>query len=236
VFNSELCAIAQVFILVKSNIEGIMFASDAGSERATSIEDYQSTCINFILDISRDYKDWVDRYQLSDRESNLRKHTIDSIVNNTNTWIAKYGNTIKKVDIIMNDGVSKMAENTAGYPFSLSISLDGQMRYVSHPIGSILLRVRALPRDDKGVRLGAYSKENFFQLSSSAELSYYVSKESFKKSDILDDVITLDATKCSSGDLISITVIAEELSDEYVSESRGFTTLILLQDINSTND
>jgi hypothetical protein len=43
-----------------------MFASDAGSERATSIEDYQNTCTEFITDISRDYKDWVDRYQLGE--------------------------------------------------------------------------------------------------------------------------------------------------------------------------
>ena len=207
-----------------------MFASDKGSERATSIEDYQSTCINFIFDISRDYKDWVDRYQLSNSETNVRKHTIDSIVDNTNNWIAEYGNTIKKVDIIMNDGVSKMAENTAGYPFPLSISLNGQTRYAYHTIGSILLRVNAIPRDNKGVRLGSYSKENIFQLSSSAVLSYQVSQESFKKSDLLDDFITLDATKCSSGDLISMTVIAEELTDEYVSESRGYTTLILMAD------
>jgi hypothetical protein len=226
--------LAQVFISVKQE-KGIMFASDTGSERATSIEDYQSTCINFILDISRDYKDWVDRYELSERESYLRKQIIDSVVNNTNTWISQYGNTIRKVDIIMNDGVSKMAENTAGYPFSLSISLNGQTRYVSHPIGSIKLCVKAIPRDNKGVRLGSYSKENYFQLSSSAELSYHVSQESFKKSDILDDFITLDATKCSGGDLISITVIVDELADEFVSESRGYTTLILMANTKSKN-
>ena len=37
-----------------------MFASDADSERATSIEDYQNTCSNFIIDLSKDYKDWID--------------------------------------------------------------------------------------------------------------------------------------------------------------------------------
>ncbi|MCD6037186.1 MAG: uncharacterized protein K0S67_1074, partial [Nitrososphaeraceae archaeon] len=45
-----------------------MFASDTDSDRASSIEDYQNTCTEFINDISRDYKDWVDRYQLSQEE------------------------------------------------------------------------------------------------------------------------------------------------------------------------
>jgi hypothetical protein len=78
-----------------------MFASDTDSDRASSIEDYQNTCTEFINDISRDYKDWVDRYQLSQEETKTRKAAIDNIVRTTNEWIIKYGNTIKKVDIIM---------------------------------------------------------------------------------------------------------------------------------------
>ena len=52
-----------------------MFATDSSSERATSIEDYQNTCMEFIIDISRDYKDWVDRYQLSNDEITKRKNS-----------------------------------------------------------------------------------------------------------------------------------------------------------------
>ena len=51
-----------------------MFATDSSSERATSIEDYQNTCMEFIIDISRDYKDWVDRYELSNDEITKRKN------------------------------------------------------------------------------------------------------------------------------------------------------------------
>jgi hypothetical protein len=61
-----------------------MFASDTGSDRATSIEDYQNTCAEFITDISKDYKDWVDRYQLPEAENKSRKTTIDDIVKTTN--------------------------------------------------------------------------------------------------------------------------------------------------------
>jgi len=73
-----------------------MFASDAGSERATSIEDYQNACSEFIRDISKDYKDWVDRYQLAEQESTRRKAAIDAVVRTTGDWIARFGTTIKK--------------------------------------------------------------------------------------------------------------------------------------------
>jgi len=62
-----------------------MFTSDPGSERASSVEDYQNTCAEFI-------------------------------VRTTNEWIYRYSDTIKKIDIVMNHDINKLAENTAGYP------------------------------------------------------------------------------------------------------------------------
>ena len=50
------------------------------------------------------------------RQVRRKNRNISNIVKTTNDWIWKYGTTIKKVDIVMNDGVNKMAENTAGYP------------------------------------------------------------------------------------------------------------------------
>jgi hypothetical protein len=46
-----------------------MFATDRDSERATDIDDYRRTCSEFIIDISNDYKDWVDRYDLNPDEA-----------------------------------------------------------------------------------------------------------------------------------------------------------------------
>ncbi|MDQ5868948.1 MAG: hypothetical protein M3530_04380 [Thermoproteota archaeon] len=206
-----------------------MFASDAGSERATSIEDYQNACINFILDIGTDYKDWVERYSLTDEETSLRKGSIDSIVETTNNWILRYGITIKKVDIIMNDGVNKMAENTAGYPFSFEVSANGAKRYFVHVAGLVRLKITAIPEEGRTVRIGMFNKESLFQISSNAEVHFNVSQESLKSSDILDDYITLDASKYAKGDIVSITIIVEELTDDYVSERRGYTTIILVQ-------
>ena len=205
-----------------------MFATDSSSERATSIEDYQNTCMEFISDISRDYKDWVDRYQLSNEESSKRKDSIDNVVKTTNSWIRNFCNTIKKVDIVMNDGINKMAENTASYPFHIEVSINSMKRYAKHGSGRILLRVNALPQEGRMVRLGKYSKNELFLLSSSCTVSYTVSDESMNAVDILDDYITIDASKCERGSIISITLIVEEVKDDYVSESRGYSTVIMI--------
>jgi hypothetical protein len=206
-----------------------MFASDTASERATSIEDYQNACTNFIIDISTDYKNWVERYGLTNEETALRKGTIDSIVETTNSWILRYGNTIKKVDVIMNDGVTKMAENTAGYPFSFEVSANGLKRYLAHTAELIRLKITAIPHEGKTVRIGMFDKESLFQISSNTEVHFNVSQESLKSSDILDDYVTLDASKYARGDIVSITIIVEELSDEYVSERRGYTSIVLVR-------
>ncbi len=205
-----------------------MFATDSSSERATSIEDYQNTCMEFINDISRDYKDWVDRYQLSSEESSKRKDSIDNVVNTTNSWIRNFCNTIKKVDIVMNDGINKMAENTASYPFHFEVSISSMKRYAKHGRGSIPLRVNAIPQEGRMVRLGKYSKNELFLISSSCPVLNSVSGESMNTVDILDDYITLDTSKCEKGSIISITIIVEEVKDDYVSESRGYSTVIMI--------
>jgi hypothetical protein len=205
-----------------------MFAADSSSERATSIEDYQNTCSEFIIDISRDYKDWVDRYQLSHEESSKRKVSIDAIVNTTNCWIRNYANTIKKVDIVMNDGVNKMAENTASYPFQFEVSINSMKRYAQHEVGTIPLRVNAIPQQGRMIRLGKYNKSELFLISSSSPVSYTVSNESMKTVDILDDYVMIDASNCEKGSIISITLIVEEVKDDHVTESRGYSTVIMI--------
>jgi uncharacterized protein YeeX (DUF496 family) len=205
-----------------------MFATDSSSERATSIEDYQNTCTEFIIDISRDYKDWVDRYQLSNEESSKRKESIDNVVTTTNNWIRNFCNTIKKVDIVMNDGINKMAENTAGYPFHFEVSVNSVKRYAKHNQGTVALRVNAIPNEGRMVRLGKYSKNELFLISSSSPVSPTVSEESMNSVDILDDYITLDASSCEKGSIVSITIIVEEVKDDYVSESRGYSTVIMI--------
>jgi ribosomal protein S11 len=205
-----------------------MFASDSGSERATSIEDYQNTCTEFITDISQDYLDWIERYQLGEEETARRKATINHIVKTTNDWIVKYGTTIKKVDIVMNDGVNKMAENTAGYPFQFDVLVNKMRRFTIHPIGEVRVNIKATPRSGRLARIGNYQKDQLLLINSSSAIEFSISKESRKAADILDDYIIIDANNCHRHDLISLTAVVEEVEDEYVKESRGYTTIILL--------
>jgi hypothetical protein len=205
-----------------------MFASDTGSDRATSIEDYQNTCAEFITDISKDYKDWVDRYQLPEAENKSRKTTIDNIVKTTNDWIFRYADTIKKVDIIMNDGVSKMAENTAGYPFKFQVFVNNMTRYTIHPVGEVKVNVRATPREGRLVRIGNYQKNQLLLINSSSSVNFSVSLESLNGVDILNDYVVIDAKNCQTYDLISNTIIVEESNGNSVTESRGYTNLILV--------
>ena len=205
-----------------------MFANDTGSDRATSIEDYQNTCAEFITDISKDYKDWVDRYQLPEAENKSRKTSIDNIVKTTNDWILRYADTIKKVDIIMNDGVSKMAENTAGYPFKFEVFVNSMTRYTVHPVGEVKLNVRATPREGRLVRIGNYQKNQLLLINSSSSVNFSVSLESLNGIDILNDYVVIDAKNCQTYDLISTTIIVEESNGNSVTESRGYTNLILV--------
>lgn len=206
-----------------------MFATDAGSERATSIEDYQNTCTEFITDISRDYIEWVDRYQLGEQENARRKSIINNIVKTTNEWITKYGITIKKIDIIMNDGVNKMAENTAGYPFKFDVLVNSLSRYTMHPIGEIRVNIKSTPRPGRLVRIGNYHKDQLLLITSSSPVNFSLSKESMKGADILDDYIIIDAKDCQEHDIISVTTVVEEIEGDYAAESRGYSTIILLE-------
>jgi hypothetical protein len=101
------------------------------------IKNYQKTCSEFLKDLSLDYLAWVDRYNLNEEEAKRRKEKINEIAIKSSNIISKFGDTIKKIDIIMNDGINKMAEQTAGYPFFFSIIVDKLERYTFNPIGEV---------------------------------------------------------------------------------------------------
>lgn len=193
-----------------------------------NINNYQNTCSDFIKDLSLDYLNWVDRYNLTPEEMKMRKQKINDTVIKSSHIIDKFGDTIKKIDIIMNDGISKMAEYTAGYPFQFSILVNNLTRYTYNPGGKIRLNIKAIPNYGKGVRIGSYDKSNLILLNSSSSVNYSFNKSSLETADILDDYIIIDAKNCLNNDIISVTVIVEEIKDNIVFEKRGFSTLILI--------
>lgn len=206
-----------------------MFSTDYGSERATSIDDYKITCIQFIEDISADYKGWVDRYRLAEEERKFRRSGIDEVVKTTNEWIGKFGDNIKKIDIMKDDGINKMAEFTAGYPFEFMVNVDDQSRYVHHEQGQIRLHVKAKARENRQVKISHYSKDQFVQILSSAKVSVDENLVNFTPKEVLDEFVILDASTCKSSDIISITITAEEVSDTVQVEKRGLTTIFRIK-------
>ena len=193
-----------------------------------SIKNYQYTCSEFIKDLSLDYLNWVDRYNLPPEESKIRKQKINNIVIKSSYIIYKFGDTIKKIDIIMNHGISKMAEYTAGYPFQFSILVNNLTSYTYSPRGEIRLNIKAIPNFGKEVRIGSYDNDNLILLNSSSPVTYSFNKSSLESADILDDYIIIDAKNCLKNEIISSTVIVEEIKDNFVFEKRGFSTLILV--------
>ncbi len=198
-------------------------------EERESVDEYKITCIEFIRDISNDYKDWVYRYRLDKEEEGWRLRMIDNVVKVTSSWISLYGDTIKKIDIIKDDGITKMAEFTAGYPFELNVYIADNVRYVEYSKDSeISLDVRASTGEGRSVGITYYDKR-YMQLlnilsSSPVNLISYDSE----KANSIDAKVRLDISNCVVSDIISVTVIVGEYMLEDEIDRRGFTTLIRL--------
>lgn len=199
---------------------------DEGSERASSVDDYKVTCIQFIKDISGDYLAWVDYYKLPEEEDKKRRTQIHAIVERTNDWIAKIATTIKGVDVVMNDGIQKMAENTAGYPFQIGIFVNNMSGYTLAKPGIIDINVKAVGRDGFKVKLGWHQKDKRFLISSSSPVTIDESNILDTDSDLLDLHLEMDAQKCQLRDVISFTVVVIETKDGQEYERRGMTTII----------
>jgi hypothetical protein len=102
-------------------------------------------------------------------------------------------------------------------------------RFTTHPVGEVRVNIKATPRPGRLARIGNYQKNQLLLINSSSPVSFSISKESMKGADILNDYIIIDASNCQSHDLISLTSVVEEVEKgEYVTESRGYTTIILL--------
>ncbi len=198
-------------------------------EERESADEYKITCIEFIRDISNDYKDWVYRYRLDKEEEEWRLRMIDNVVKVTSSWISLYGDTVKKIDIIKDDGITKMAEFTAGYPFELNVYIADNVRYVEYSKDNELsLDVRASTGKGRSVGITYYDKR-YMQLlnilsSSPVNLISYDSE----KANSIDAKVRLDISKCVVSDIISVTVIVGEYMLEDEIDRRGFTTLIHL--------
>ena len=199
---------------------------DENSERAANVDSYRITCIDFIKDISHDYLAWVDRYKLPEEEDKKRRGEIAGIIERTNEWIAKVPQTFKAVDVVMNDGIQKMAEATAGKPIQIGVFVDKKSGYTLAKPGIIDVNVKAAGREKNKTKIGLHTKDQRFRIESTGKAFFDESNIPQEEADLLDVNLKLDATDCKQRDVISFTVIISEMKDGMEHDRRGVSTVI----------
>jgi len=197
---------------------------DAG--RAPNVDSYRITCIDFIKDISHDYLAWVDRYELPEDEDKKRRTEIASIIERTNEWIAKVPQTFRAVDVVMNDGISKMAEATAGKPFQIGVFVNKKSGYTVTSPGIIDVNIKATGRENNKAKLGVHAKDQRFRIEATGKAYFDESNIPEDEYDLLDINLKLNAEECKQRDVISFTVIVSEMKDGMEIDRRGVSTVI----------
>ena len=207
-------------------MDGEFVPDDEDSERAPNVDSYRITCIDFIKDISQDYIAWVDRYELPEEEDKKRRTEIASVIERTNEWIAKVPQTFKAVDVVMNDGLQKMAEATAGKPFQIGVFVDKKSGYTLAKPGIIDVSIKAAGRENNKAKLGVHTKDLRFRIEATGKA--YFDESSIPKDayDLLDINLKLNAEECKQRDVISFTVIVSEMKDGMEIDRRGVSTII----------
>jgi len=200
--------------------------ADESSERASSLEDYKVTCMEFIKDISDDYLEWVEYYKLPPEEDKKRRIEIAGIIERTNDWIAKVAQTIKGVDVIMNDGVQKMAETTAGKPFQIGVFVNNKSSYTQAKPGIIEVKLKAAGRDGRKTQLGFHHQSERFRIETTGKAFFEEDNLPKEEFDLLDLNLKLHTEECKQRDVISFTVIISETQNGQEVDRRGVSTII----------
>ncbi|MGY5144617.1 MAG: hypothetical protein ACW9XH_09075 [Candidatus Nitrosopumilus sp. bin_32a] len=202
--------------------------TDDASLRTDNVDDYKRTCIDFIEDISHDYEAWVDYYKLPEDEDKRRRAGICATITRTNEWIAKVAQSIKAVDVVMNDGIQKMAESTAGKPFDIGVFVNHKSSYTETKPGVIDVNVKATGRDGRKTKLGFHFKDDRFRIESTCNAYLDESNLPASEFEMLDLNLKLYAENAKPRDVISFTVTVSEVENDIEIDRRGHTTIVHL--------
>ncbi len=202
------------------------FRTDESSERASSLEDYKVTCIEFIKDISGDYLEWVEYYKLPSDEDKKRRQEIAAVIPRTNEWIAKVSQSIKAIDVVMNDGVQKMAEATAGKPFQIGVFVNKKSEYTLAKPGIVDVIVKSAGRAGRKTKLGFHQKDQRFRIETTGKAFFDESNIPDEEFDLMDIHLKLNTEQCKQRDVISFTVIVSEMENGQEIDRRGTSTII----------
>jgi hypothetical protein len=199
---------------------------DEASLRTNNVNDYKVTCIDFIKDIANDYFAWVDYYKLPEEEDKRRRAGINNTVERTNEWIAKVPQTIKAVDVVMNDGIQKMAESTAGKPFQIGVFVNGVSSYTMTKPGIIDVNVKAAGRKGRKTKLGFHFKNDRFRVESTCDAYLDEANLPDQEFELMDINLKLYAENAKQRDVISFTVTVSEIENNVELDRRGLTTIV----------
>jgi len=200
------------------------------SERTDNVTDYKRTCIDFIEDISGSYLEWVDFYsnrnEIDKDEDKKRRNEIAAIIEKTNTWLAKVPTSIKAVDVVMNDGIQKMAEATAGKPFQIGVFVNKKSEYTMAKPGIIDVHIKSVGRDGRKTKLGFHHQSQRFRIETTGKAFFDETNIPENEFDVLDIHLKLDTSQCAQRDVISFTVIVSEMKDGVEYDRRGLSTVV----------
>ena len=200
------------------------------SERTDNVTDYKRTCIDFIEDISGSYLEWIDLYsnrnEIDKDEDKKRRNEISAIIEKTNTWLAKVPTSIKAVDVVMNDGIQKMAEATAGKPFQIGVFVNKKSEYTMAKPGIIDVHVKSVGRDGRKTKLGFHHQSKRFRIETTGKAFFDETKVPENEFDMMDINLKLNVSECSQRDVISFTVIISEMKDGVEYDRRGLSTIV----------
>lgn len=202
--------------------------TDDASLRTDNVDDYRRTCIDFIEDISHDYEAWVDYYKLPEDEDKRRRAGIRATITRTNEWIAKVPQSIKAIDVVMNDGIQKMAESTAGKPFEIGVFVNQKSSYTETKPGIIDVNVKAAGREGRKIKLGFHFKDDRFRIESTCGAYLDESNLPTSEFEMLDLNLKLHAENAKPRDVVSFTVTVSEVENGVEIDRRGHSTIVHL--------
>ena len=188
-----------------------------------TLQDFKRQSIEFIQDISNGYKEWVDYYNLPPEEDAKRRAEIDDVVSRTCQWITQIPQNRSGLSVITDDGVQKMAEATAGWPFQIGVFVNNTSRYVSVTDAPVNIRLRAVGQNGRRVKLGRHYQSRL-RLDATCKAS--IPDVPDVTYDSMDITLQLHVESCAPGDLVSFTPIFIEMEEDREFSSRGKTTLV----------
>ena len=202
--------------------------TDDASLRTDNVDDYRRTCIDFIEDISHDYEAWVDYYKLPEDEDKRRRAGICATITRTNDWIAKVAQSIKAIDVVMNDGIQIMAEATAGKPLQIGVFVNHKSGYTETSPGIIDVNVKGTAREGRKMKLGFHFKDDRFRIESTCDAHFAEENLPTQEFENLDINLKLYAENAKPRDVISFTVTLSEIKNDVEFDRRGLTTIVHL--------